>query len=250
MVELSKAEIKGPDAIQTRLAGLLSWIVDNSNTLGLLLLPLLVIAFAGLGWQKWVEHKKGGRMDELAAIEQQFEKESEDAAAKPLPVAKDAAKADKPVTPSKPDHTGSQAAFLAFARKYPDKEEGWTAGLRAASIMLEKDTPEFEPATKEIAAVVEKSTASPFHQVLARSMYLAVLEDAKNYDEAMKQATALLGIVNDDFKPQVLLGKARIELAKNSKEDAKATLNSIIEKHAASQEASMARAMLSGVSSN
>jgi predicted negative regulator of RcsB-dependent stress response len=251
MVENNKSELKGADAIQTRLAGILGWIVDNSKTLGLFLLPLLIVGLAGLGWQQYAKRQKGARMDELAAVEQQFEKESEDAANKAISSTIDGGKAaTDPASRPKPDHSGSQAAFLALFRKYPDREEGWTAGLRAANIMLDKDNPEFDAASKEIAAVVEKSTASAFHQVVGRSMHMAVLEESKQYDDAMKQASALLGLVNDDFKPRVLLGKARIELAKNSKDDAKATLNTIIEKHAGSEEAATARAMLSVVPAN
>ena len=106
---------------------------------------------------------------------------------------------------------------------------------------------DLEAALKLVEAVIAKSTASPFHQTAGRLMAMAILEDLKRFDDALKQSATLMGTVNDDLKPRILLGKARIELAKNAKDDAKATLNVIIEKHGTSDEAAKARALMATI---
>ncbi|MEY4631366.1 MAG: hypothetical protein RIQ81_1486 [Pseudomonadota bacterium] len=255
MTEIKKAELKGPDAFQARIFIAINWLVANKRQVGLFLLPLVVVAVAGFTWQAVSGHLKNRRMADLAGIEEKYAKETEEAFKKADP-----ASAGK-VTP---DHSASLASYLDFAKKHPGNEEGWTAGLRAANILLDKEAPEHESARKQIEAVVAKSTASRFHQILGRFMLLAVLEDTKQYDEALKHAAALSGILDaeqprksegksplvTEIKPRLLLSKARIELAKNSKDDARATLNSIIKDHGFSEEAATARAMLTMAAAN
>jgi len=243
MSELKKSEIKGPDAFQTRMFRLMNWALINKKQVGLVLLPLLVVAAGGFIWQAVTGKIKDGRLKELARIEDQYSSETEAAYKKADPAAQAASKI-------KADHTASLAKYLDFNKANPGNEEGWLAGLRATNISLDKDTvtqADLEAAIKIVEPVIAKSMASPFHQTIGRLMAMAILEDLKRYDDALKQAGTLLGTVSDDLKPRILLGKARIEIAKNSRDDAKATLNTILEKHGSSDEATKARALLATI---
>ncbi|NBQ63785.1 MAG: hypothetical protein EBU40_16050, partial [Proteobacteria bacterium] len=114
---------------------------------------------------------------------------------------------------------------------------------------------DLESALDRVQPVIAKSISSPFHQTVARLLAMAILEDLKRYDEALAQAKILVETVSDDLKSRILLGKARVEMArasastkKEDREEAKNTLNAIIEKHSSSEEAGKARAMLTGLS--
>ena len=251
MSELKKSELKGPDAFQVRLFGVMNWILVNKRQIGLLLLPVAIAAAGGFIWQAISGKLKDGRLKELARIEDKYSTETETAFKKADAASQAAGKV-------KPDHSGSLAAYTEYAKKNPGSEEGWLAGLRAANITLDKDEPsqaDLESALDLVQPVIAKSISSPFHQTAARLLAMAILEDLKRYDEALAQAKILVETVSDDLKSRVLLGKARIEMAraaasakKEDREEAKNTLNAIIEKHSSSEEAGKARAMLTGLS--
>jgi hypothetical protein len=251
MSELKKSELKGPDAFQVRMYSILNWFLTNKKQVGLMLLPVALVAVGGFIWGAVSSKLKDGRLKELARIEDQYSAETEAAFKKADPAAQAAGKI-------KPDHSGSLAAYRDYAKANPGTEEGWLAGLRATNITIDKDQPsqeDFDAALKLVEPVIAKSIASPFHQTTGRLLALSILEDLKRYDDALSQAKVLLETIGDDMKPRVLLSKARIELAKatasakkEDKEEAKSTLNTIIEKHSSSDEAGKARAMLTELS--
>ncbi len=250
MSELKKSELKGPDAFQVRLFGVMNWFLANKRQIGLMLLPVAIVAAGGFIWQAVSGKLKDGRLKELARIEDKYSAETESAFKK----ADAAAKASGKV---KPDHSASLADYTEYAKKNPGSEEGWLAGLRAANITLDKDEPsqaDLDSALKLVEPVIAKSIASPFHQTTARLLAMAILEDLKRYDDAIAQAKILIETVSDDLKSRVLLNKARVEISratasakKEDKEEARNTLNAIIEKHSSSEEAGKARAMLTSL---
>ena len=215
----------------------------NKKQVGLVLLPVVLVAAGGFVWQAISAKIKDSRLKELARIEDQYSSETESAYKKADPAAQASGKV-------KPDHTASLAAYLQFIKANSGNEEGWLAGLRATNITLDKDqvlSGDLEAALNIVEPVIAKSSASSFHQSMSRLMAMAILEDLKRYDDALKQAATLLGTVNDELKPRILLGKARIEIAKNARDDAKATLNLILEKHGSSDEATKARALMATI---
>ena len=247
MSELKKSEIKGPDALQVRIFSTLNWLMLNKKQMGLVLLPVVLVAAGGFVWQAVTNKMKDTRLKALAKIEDQFGAETEQAYKKANPAGQPGAQPDAKV---QPDHGASLLKYAEFAKENPGNAEGWLAGLRATNISLDKEQlaqGDLEAALKLVEAVIAKSTASPFHQTAGRLMAMAILEDLKRFDDALKQSATLMGTVNDDLKPRILLGKARIELAKNAKDDAKATLNVIIEKHGTSDEAAKARALMATI---
>ena len=92
--------------------------------------------------------------------------------------------------------------------------------------------------------VAKESVKVPVFQIQSRMILIGINEDAGNYDAALKDAEYLISMADDELKPKVLLAKGRIQMLKDAKAEAKATLDDLIAKHANSPEAQKARSML------
>jgi len=267
-------ELRKPDQFQVQVMSGMDWLQANIKPIMAGVVTLVVIAVSFFGWRFWQDSQTNSQQTELALVELEFLKESEAAdkqrellqkqiealEAKAGTPADPAAASDTPalvalsaedqlaktvaeaqLTAIKADHTASAAAYRSFHQKYPDSPEGWMAGLRAVSVMLEKR--EFPAARDLLAAIVAQSKNDEFYQIQGRLAYVGVLEELGEFDQALAETERLLELANEDLKPQMLLVKGRIQYLKNTKPEAIATLDTIIEQHATSPEAQKARAM-------
>lgn len=252
MSTMNKAELKGLDQFQARIFKLINWFLLNKRQVAMVLLPVVLVAAAGFAWQAIAKQAKNKRLEALAKIESVYSQENEQAYKAAEAAAQAAGKSDplKLDSKIKPDHSGSLASYLAFAKENSDKEEGWIAGLRATAITAEQSDGSQEALASALAIiepVIARSTASSFHQVTSRMVAMSLLEDLKRYDDAAKQAETLLGLVGDDLKPKILLTKARLDVARNALDEARVALTTILEKHDTAAEAAKARAMLGSI---
>jgi len=273
-------QLSGMDGFQARLYGFFDWLALNRAYLLMVLGPVALIAFAGLGWQWFSDYRTNDRRHDLGLIDDTFAKEAEasgkqrealqkqidalqaeidlagaaatkkPAAAKdaPAPVAQDPAKLvrkaqlEKERDDRKPDHTGSRDKFAAFFKSHSGTSEGWMAGMRAAGIYLEDR--KVSDARPFVETIAKESLRHPWFQVQSRLILIGMHEDAGEFDAALKEVDVLIGLAPEDMKPKVMLAKGRIQLLKDARTDARNTLDDLIAKHGTTPEAQQARSFL------
>jgi predicted negative regulator of RcsB-dependent stress response len=259
--------LKGPDQFQVKVMSWLDWGLKNVKLLGFVVAPLIVIAAGWFGYQYFQNKQRDARLEELGKAQIVYEGEQRkandarqeimkkvqelDAKAAPdkdgkTPPADPKVQAEKDALTKqaeaiKADHTASTTEFLAFYKKYDGTPEGWMAGMTAARLLLEKE--KLQEARPILENVLSKSKDSPFYQTQARLALIGVLEEQGEYDAALTELDQLDKVIDKDLKPKVLLARGRLQLLKNSKDDAKATFNTLIETHGTSPEAQKARSI-------
>lgn len=150
---------------------------------------------------------------------------------------------EKKMEDIKADHTGSTSQFQAFYKKFEKTPEGWMAGMTTARLLAEeKKVAEAKPI---LESVITLSKDSNFYQTQARLSLIGILEELSDFDGALTHVEALEKIVDNDLKPKIMLAKGRLQMLKNSKDDAKATFSALILNHGASPEAQKARSIQS-----
>ena len=260
---------KGIDGLQTKLMGLFDWLLTNSKAVALVVLPVLVIALAGVGFKAWMDSQSAKLRAALGAIEELYANEAIESGKKREEIQKkidEIEAASNPGTPDKPnasldvqkliqkaqlekdrdairpDHAGSREKFAAFFKEHGNTPEGWLAGVRAANIWLsERKTTEAKPILEQVA---KESLKMPWFQFQSRMLLVSIYEDAGEFDAALKELDILAPLAVEDLKPKVKLARGRVQLLKDSKDEARATLDEIISQHASSPEAQKARSWL------
>lgn len=264
-IKVNQKELKAPDQFQTRMLHVI-YMLDRYK-IHLILVAVAVVLVVG-GWFGFVHYQDTQaekRLSALAEVEDVFAKEAEVVDGKQAEISKkiselelvakkgqkDAkldpqtekkkAELEKEMAAIKPNHEKSLKEYQAFYEKFKNEKEGWVAGLKAASILI--DMKKFEPARDLVAKIMKSSLKNPFYQVQTRMLYISIQEELGDYKSAISEADVLLGLVGDEEKPKVLLMKGRLQYFNGAKEDASSTFATIIEKHASSPEAKTAQAM-------
>jgi predicted negative regulator of RcsB-dependent stress response len=259
---------KGIDGFQARLIGLFDWLVTNSKYVWMVLIPVLAILVVGLGFQAVMDSQSNKRRAALGAIEEIYANEAIESGKKREEIQKkidEIEAASNPGTASKPqsidvqkliqksqlekdrdairpDHSGSRDKFAAFFKEHGDTPEGWLAGIRAANIWLaDRKTSEAKPIVEQVA---KESLSMPWFQFQSRMLLVSLYEDAGEFDAALKELEIVDRLAVEDLKPKVKLAKGRIQLLKDSKDEARATLDEIISQHGSTPEAQKARSWL------
>lgn len=259
-------QLKGPDAFQAKMLSILNSLMKRKSLVVAILAGVIVVAAAIGGVSYFSRAKNLDRKEELAKIDavynselQGVDKEREQIqkqiAALRAQIPTDA-KEKKPehakmeseikaledkMGDLKANHDASLAQYKAFYEKYPEAPEGWAAGMRYAAALLDQDkNSEARPILENIFA---KSRDSLVYQVQSGMTLIGVLEDAGDFDAAIEKADALLKVAPDAIKPKILLAKGRLQLEKNAKDAAAATLDGLIQDHGATPEADQARGM-------
>lgn len=280
-VHLSKKELKSLDHFQARLVAGLDWMLKNVRYVAYGIAPIIVITLGVALWQ-WVSgNRADARLAELGKVEVQYdaeriavdkkkevlrkEIEGMETVAQKAAVAKIDPKADpkvptpkaelsaadkarkeeieKQIAAIKADHSGSLEGYKKFFDAHSTDAEGWNSALRAASILVETDK------HAEAVAIVERvagaSTKDTFYQTQSRLFLAGLFEEKGEFDRALSEVNALEPLATEDLKPALLLAKGRLQYFKNSRDDAKATFTTLIEKFASSTEAQKARSLKS-----
>lgn len=267
-----KKAMKQPDEFQKKGILFLDWLMKNSSKVVLVLIPVALIFIGSSVYNYIQEGRRDARLEELGKVQVVFEAEQRSAfkqreeiskqidaieaklnppaaaGAQPAPVADPKLTAEKEALEKKmdaiqADHSVSTGQFLEFFKKYEQTPEGWMAGMTAARLLAEqKKVAEARPI---IESVISNSKDSSFYQIQGRLSLVGILEELGDFDAALAQVDSLEKIADADLKPKVLLAKGRLQMLKNSKDDAKATFNSLIEAHGATPEAQKARSIQS-----
>jgi predicted negative regulator of RcsB-dependent stress response len=269
-----KKAMKQPDEFQKKGILFLDWLFKNTNKVVYVAIPVILVFAASSGYKYYQEERRNDRLEELGKVQVIFEaeqraafnqrqdisKQIDELEKKINPPAPTGGEAAKPVTPDpklvaekavlekkmddiQADHQQSTGKFLEFFKKYENTPEGWMAGMTAARLMAEQK--KVADARPVLETVIAKSKDNRFYQTQSRLSLIGILEELGDYDAALTQVDALEKSVDADLKPKILLAKGRLQMLKNSKDDAKATFNALIESHGSSPEAQKARSIQS-----
>lgn len=261
-------KLKGPDDFQQNIMKGINYVTNNPARVLKMLIPLVLIALAGYGFQSWKQHQAANRRAEVAKIlamvteennslgkQQEATRKEIDALRNPGDLKPDAKKPalsadallkisalEKKLADQKPDHSKSSAEFKSFYDKNKNNAEGWLAGMSWAGEQLEHGkTAEAKPVVEEIS---KASLDHKFYQVQSRYMLANINEELGEFDAGVKEADVLLSMVDDEAKPMILLLKGQLLYFKKDA-GARAVLGEIIDKHGSTKEAQTARSLLS-----
>lgn len=258
--KITEKQLKRPDAFQTFFFHAFNWFKSQQKNVVLTLIPVLALILAVGAWQYYSYSQRDQRRIQLAEIERTFSKEEKAPNKKKSDInaeirklekaAKDAGKeADKALIEAKqkemekivPDHKESLAQFTAFFHSNEKTPEGWRAGMAAVEILAKAKN--FEEAAAILKKILTYSLGIEFYQVQVRLYAIAIMEDLKQYDEALSETEKLVPLASTELLPRVLITKARLQMESGKKEDALKTLDVIIASHSASPEARQAIAI-------
>ncbi len=261
-------QLKAPDAFQVKALRAIKSLENHKKALVVVAggIALVILGFFGFG--QWKNFERNKLRNELGTAEKEYraeltvadtkikaiqdkatsltkekealEKDSEknkDAIEKKSQEIKDL---QSQVEKIKPDHSKSKDLYAKFYNKYPTKPEGFWAGMRYATFLMENKKP--EEAKTILQAIVGNAKDYPIYEIQGRLALLAALEDLKSYDEAIALTDDLIKIVPKDIKPRILLAKGRMLIEQKKNPEATAALENLIKDHSSSHEADVARA--------
>jgi predicted negative regulator of RcsB-dependent stress response len=259
--------LKRPDSFQDQILTGINFVSSNKQRVLMMMAPLLIVASGVYATFLWTQKKADSRRAELAKIltlhsdeegslakrreeiQKQIEplrntktdKDGKKTATSPENLAT-ITKLEKQIADLKPDHTKSMAEFKGFYDANPETVEGWMAGLKWASNQLQ--AAQTAEARKIVEQIAKASSSNKFYQMNSRFILIGLMEDAGEFDAALKECEILAKLASDDAMPSVLLSKARLQYFKKSFDDSRASLKEILEKYASSPEATKARGLM------
>jgi tetratricopeptide (TPR) repeat protein len=259
--------LKGRDSFQGQILNAINFISVNKKRILMMMAPILVVTSAVYATFLWTEKKADSRRAALAQILSTFADEENSVAKqreelqrqieslrnknpekkgqKSSPSAEDLAsitKLEKQIADLKPDHTNSISEFRKFYDSHAKTVEGWMAGLKWASHQLQNT--QASDTRKVVEDIAKASSSNKFYQMNSRFILIGMMEDAGEFDAALKECEILLKLASDEAMPSVLLTKGRLQFFKKSYEDSKTSLKEILDKHSSSPEASKARGLM------
>ncbi|MCX6124596.1 MAG: tetratricopeptide repeat protein [Proteobacteria bacterium] len=276
--------LKRPDSFQDTILTALDFVKKNQLKVVLLVAPVVLVAAMGYGFYVYQQGAASSRRAALAKIqamqtgEQQATGKQREVIQKSIdalrltppnidastpPGQNPAAKAvdknvkltaenlikiselEKNLADVKPDYSGSAAAFKTFYDSNKKSAEGWMAGVSWASHQLSLGkAADVRPILEDIT---KESAKNKFYQIQSRLMLANVLEELGDFDQAIKEADVLSGLVEDDAKAMVLLLKGRLFYFKKDHQNARTVLSELLDKHGSTREAQSARALLAEI---
>lgn len=274
-----KKSLKQPDKFQAKGIVFLDWLLKNTNKVAMVAVPVVLVFAASAGYKYFQEGRRTTRLEELGKVQVVYEAEQRIAFKQRQEISKQIDEIEKKINPApeadpakalaaaaspkipdpklvaekealekkmediKADHSGSTAQFQEFFKKFEKTPEGWMAGMTTARLLAEeKKVADAKPILESVIAL---SKDSSFYQTQARLSLIGILEELSDFDGALTHVEALEKIVDNDLKPKIMLAKGRLQMLKNSKDDAKATFSALILNHGASPEAQKARSIQS-----
>jgi len=259
--------LKRPDSFQDQITNAINFLSTNSRRILMMMTPIIIVGVVGYGAYLWTQKNTVARRAELSKILAMHNDElmtvnrKREDTQKQINVLrstkpnKDGKKSEvsaenlatitnleKQMADLKPDHSKSMIEFKKFYESHKKDVEGWMAGLTWAGYQLQNGTPSDSRTTVE--QIAKASASNTFYQMNSRFMLIGLLEDAGEFDAALKECDVLMKIAADDAKATILLAKGRLNFFKKSFAESKQSLKEILEKHASTPEATKARGLI------
>lgn len=264
-----RKEIKGPDAFQTKAMESLTLLEKNQKLFILVGFGLIGLALLAWGLNHWQSQNRAeleaklGKIEKIQAEERERAETEREKLEKELSLLR-AKLAEKPseenakskesdtvskqievleqkVKDVRPDFKESKEALKAFYGSHPDTPQGFVAGFQYAAHLHKSG--DLKGARAILTDIVKKTSELPLLQIQGRLALTSLLEDLKEFEEALKINEGLFGQVQKELKSRALMNKARILAALGKSSDASKTLDEILKSHAKTPEADLARSM-------
>ena len=264
-----RKSLKGPDVLQKGFFDLANWVTTNQMIFVKVFALAAVVILSGLGWFWYEGRQTDARLEALAAIDEELRTEEfntydrrrelnaeigrlqEQLQELNKDVKKNAgsievlkgsiASKENLFANLKPELSGVTEKYLQFFEQHQNSIEGLRAGVKAAGQQIQEE--EYQKAADLLAKILVSAPKNPFYELQVRTVYIAVLEQLGNFEEALKQASALVQAAPQQFSAKALYTKGRVELLAGDKKSADSTFEELIAKHANSGEAQKARAL-------
>ena len=262
--------LKRPDNFQDNILRAIAYVKENKQRAFMIMSPLLAVCIVGYAVFSWSSRQAANRRGEVSKIGAVQAKEvaSLDKARADLQKQIDDLRATKPsadgkktelsaedlvtvtklelqISTLKPDKSKSTAEYKKFYDANTLNQEGWMAGLSWAGVQLEEG--KAADARTVAEAISKASTSNNFYQTVSRMMLIGIMEDASEFDAAIKESDVIISLASDETKPMALLAKGRLQYFKKSFPEARLALKELIEKFATSSEASTARSLIAAM---
>ncbi|MDE3268914.1 MAG: hypothetical protein OYH77_01355 [Pseudomonadota bacterium] len=262
LMGLSKKQLTGSDIFQRTAIRFGDWCQRNFVRIAMVVVPTVILIIAVLVVQLYMDKQKSNRLDLLASIDNQNQQADIDLSQqlKDMQTRIDTlTKSDKEDDKNSAEDLRKQLEQLKttqeeqsytryhdFFQQHQQHAEGWAAGMQAVGIALQSQR--YDDAKAILTTILQHTTGQQFHQTQGRILYIKVLEESGDLDAALAEVDKAYATISDEYRPSLLLIKARILLAKDQSKQAAAVYEQIIADFADAPEASRARTIMMAIS--
>tara|TARA_B100001094_G_C18023543_1_gene716394 strand:+ start:72 stop:854 length:783 start_codon:yes stop_codon:yes gene_type:complete len=246
-----KNTLKGPDEFQKKALGGLDYLYKNRTLAIILAASVVGVVVIGIGMKVYQTSQTEKIQAKVGLIDAIWNSELEKVSKKRQLLQKelnalgtdeknkDAIKAvqDK-IAAIEPDHSGSIVKYKEFYEEYPDKPEGWAAGMRFVSEQLKLG--KLPESAEVLRRVIGSAKGHQLFELHGSLILISVLEDMQEYEEALKITKSLVGRAPSELLPRLLITQGRIEVLSDKKDAALSTLSKLLKEYGDSPEASQA----------
>ena len=255
MSKKAKPELGGLDAFQLYALRVGRWSKANSKQIAIVVLPIIVLTVGILLGRSYLKAQKDNRLAEIATIDSTYELEEKELATRRQQLQQEIDQLTKNKTPAsdkindlrakldtlKADHHEVFEQYRSFFHDNRQTAEGWAAAVRAVGIALADK--KYRDAQQLLAELLLQVTENDFYRDQVRLLYIRVLEQLGETDQALTEIGNSYPQLPDRFKAQLLLIKGRLQLAQQRKTEALATYDQIIKDFADSRAALRAKSI-------
>lgn len=254
MSSKGKPELGGLDAFQLYALRVGRWCKTNSKQIAIVVLPIVVLIVGILLGRSYLKAQKDGRLAEIAVIDSVYELEEKELATRRQELQKEIDQLSKKTPADKKldelrnkvdslnaDHQEVYQQYRTFFHDNRQTAEGWAAAIRAIGIALAEA--KYQDAKQLLAELIPQVTENNFYRDQTRLLYIRVLEQLGETDQALTEIDTGYPQLDDRFKAQLLLIKGRLQLAQQRKSEAIATYDQLIKDFADSRAALRAKSI-------
>ena len=253
-----KPDLSGVDAFQLYFLHIARWTKRYAKQIAVVVIPVAIVVLAVVIGQMYLKKRKDERLVQVAQINQVYDQESKIATEQRDEILaqikklqdkenKDENKESKlkeledKAKQVKANHDRTFEQYRNFFHSHQVTPEGWVTGMAAVSIAVEKK--QYSEALQLLEELIKHSIKNDFYQAQARILFIKLLEETDKHDQALQEIKQTYSQLPDEFKPQVLLIKTRIQLVQQQNSAALATCDEIIATFATSREAEKAQSI-------
>ena len=263
MSKQKKTYLSKVDAFQLSFLLLARWMKRNARQITIVVAPLVVVVIAVIIGQTYMKSQKNKRLATLATINRVYDDEQQAAAERRSKLQEKIKKINEleskkekndkqdksaemkeletQLKAIQADHSRSSEQYRQFFATHQTSPEGWAAAMSAVGVALTNK--KYDTAQELLTTILKHSTKNDFYQVQARLLYIKLLEEQGNIEQALTETEQIYRLAPKDFKPETLLIKARLLLAQKQNSAARAVCEEIIKDFADSRAAVKARAI-------
>ncbi len=269
-------QLKRPDSFQIKALSYFTWVEKHKLKAAGFIAAAAVVCAGYFAWNYVSALRADQRRQKLAAVDFQFNEESEAAAKLQQDIHPKVAEIDQKLDPAeaqddkkdalkiklspeertkleaekktfeaqiealKPKHEASREKYLAYYLGHKTSNEGWRAALQVATIDMGHQ--QYSQAAELLKEMLPLAKGSYFYDMQVRAIYIGLLEELGKFEEGLSEAEQLVKTADEGMMPRALLIKGRLLLLSEKKTEAREIFHKLINEHNTSFEAGKAKA--------